>query len=95
MTLLGPQGLRPINLYNVLFKVISKVLVNILGPHLDTIIGPLQSSFITKKGTSGNAIIAQEIIHHMHNKKGKSDILLFKIETLIAFSEFMLYFLNE
>lgn len=53
--------------------------VNRMRPHLDSIISPLQSSFIPNRGTSDNVIIAQEIVHHMH-KKRKSDNLLFKID---------------
>lgn len=49
---------RPISLCNVLFKLISKVLVNRLRPLLDSLIGPLQSSFIPKRGTADNALIA-------------------------------------
>lgn len=65
------KDFRPISLCNVLFKCISKVLVNRIRPHLDKIISPLQSSFIPKRGTSDNAMITQEIVHHMHKKKGK------------------------
>lgn len=35
------KDFRLISLCNVLFKFISKVLVNRIRPHLDTIIGPL------------------------------------------------------
>lgn len=52
-----PQSLRdfrPISLCNVLLKVISKVLVGRIRPHLEEIIGPLQSSFISKRGTCDN-----------------------------------------
>ena len=45
------KDFRPISLCNVLFKVISKVLVNRIRPHLDQLIGPLQSSFIPKRDT--------------------------------------------
>lgn len=49
---------RPISLCNVLFKLISKVLVNRIRPHLDSLIGPLQSSFLPKRGTVDNALVA-------------------------------------
>lgn len=78
-----PQSLRdfrPISLCNVLLKVISKVLVGRIRPHLEEIIGPLQSSFIPKRGTCDNALIAQEIVHYMHKKKGKSGYIMFKID---------------
>lgn len=47
---------RPIGLCNTIYKLITKVLVNRLRPMLDSIISPLQSSFIPGRGTSDNAI---------------------------------------
>ncbi|RZB75799.1 hypothetical protein D0Y65_034340 [Glycine soja] len=61
------RGFRSINLCNVIFNVICKVLVNRMRPHLGSIIGPLQSSFIPNGGTFDNAMIT----HYMHKKKGK------------------------
>lgn len=46
------------------------MLVNRIRPHFDSLIGPLQSIYIPNRDPSDNAIIAQEIAHHMHNKKG-------------------------
>nr|KYP52350.1 Retrovirus-related Pol polyprotein from type-2 retrotransposable element R2DM [Cajanus cajan] len=63
------KDFRPISLYSVLFKIISKVLVNRISLHLNKNIGPLQNNFIPKRGTSDNALVTQEIIHHMHKKK--------------------------
>lgn len=74
------KDFRPISLYNVLLKTISKVLVRCIKPFLDDFIGPLQNSFIPNRGTSDNTIIAQEIDHHMHKKKGMKDFLLFKVD---------------
>lgn len=72
---------RPISLCNVLLKVISKVLVCRIRPHLEEFIGPFQSSFIPNRGTTDNALIGQEVIHQMHKKKqGKKGFLLFKID---------------
>lgn len=71
---------RPISLCNVLLKVISKVLVRRIRPFLEDFISPLQSSFIPNRGTVDNAMIAQEIVHYMHNQKGKKGSLLFKID---------------
>lgn len=71
---------RPISLCNVLLKIISKVLVHRIRPYLDSFISPFQSSFIPNRGTSDNAIIAQEVVHQMYKKKGKGGFLLFKID---------------
>lgn len=71
---------RPISLCNVLSKIVSKVLVKCIRPYLDEFIGPLQSSFIPKRGTADNALIAQELVHQFHRKKGKRGYLFFKID---------------
>lgn len=74
------KDFKPISLCNEAFKIVYKVLVNMIMPFLDTIIRPFQSSFIPKRGTMDNVVIAQEIAHHMHKKKGKSGYLMYKID---------------
>lgn len=74
------RDFRPISLCNVLLKLISKVLVRRIRPFLDDLIGPLQSSFIPNRGPADNALIAQELVHFMHKKKGKGGFLMFKID---------------
>lgn len=59
------KDFRPISLCNVLYKLITKVLVNRLRPFLQDMISPLQSSFIPRRGTADNAILLQTIVHHM------------------------------
>lgn len=48
----------PISLCNVVYKVITKVVVQRLPPYLDDLIGPLQSSFIPGRSTTDNVILA-------------------------------------
>ncbi|PNX93226.1 ribonuclease H, partial [Trifolium pratense] len=74
------KDFRPISLCNTLYKLITKVLVNRLRPMLDSIIGPFQSSFLPGRGTCDNAIILQEIIHHMNKSKSKKGDVAFKID---------------
>lgn len=66
---------RPISLCNVTYKIITKVLVNRLRPFLDDLISPLQSSFIPRRGTSDNVILAQEVVHYKHHNKSKVSLL--------------------
>lgn len=63
------QRVLPISLCNTIYKLITKVMVNRLRPHLDQLIGPFQSSFLSGWGTSDNAIFLQEVIHAMHKSK--------------------------
>ena len=71
---------RPISLCKVIYKIITKVLVNRIRPLLDSIIGPLQGSFVLCRGTTENALIAQEIMHYMNHSKSKKGSLAVKLD---------------
>ncbi|XP_072071679.1 uncharacterized protein [Arachis hypogaea] len=71
---------RPISLCNVIYKIVTKVLVNRFRPFLSEIIGPLQGGFIPGRGTTENIIIAQEIMHFMRNTKSRKGTMAFKID---------------
>ena len=51
---------RPISLCNVLYKIITKVIVNRIRPFLHDLVGLLQGSFIPGRGSLENIIVAQE-----------------------------------
>ncbi|XP_072064306.1 uncharacterized protein [Arachis hypogaea] len=78
-----PSSLRefwPISLCNVIYKIVTKVLVNRFRPFLSEIIGPLEGGFIPGRGTTENIIIAQEIMHFMRNTKSRKGTMAFKID---------------
>lgn len=79
------KNFRPISLCNVVYKVITKVLVQRICPFLHDLAGPLQSSFIPGRGTKDNAIMAQEVIHYMHHSKSKRGTIAFKIDLKKAY----------
>ena len=61
----------PIALCNILYKLISKVLVNRLKNILPSIISESQSAFQSCKAIFDNILVAFETLHHMKNQKSK------------------------
>ena len=62
---------RPISLCNVIYKTISKILVNRLKPFMDSLISPFQNAFIKGRKISDNILIAYEIMEILRKKKGR------------------------
>ena len=62
---------RPISLCNVIYKVISKIMVNKLKPIMDSLITPYQNAFIKGRNITDNILIAHEIIDVFRKKKGR------------------------
>ena len=56
---------RPISLYNVIYKVISKILVNRLKLLMNDLITPYQNGFIKGRSITDNILIAHEIFDIM------------------------------
>lgn len=72
--------LRPISLCNVSYKIINKVIANRLKPLMPLLIHPSQTSFVAGRNIHDNIIVAQEILHSMRNKKGKTGWMAIKID---------------
>jgi hypothetical protein len=75
---------RPISLCNVLFKIVSKCLVNRLRPLLQDIIGPYQSAFIPGRLITDNALIAFECIHSIQTGS-RGDFCAYKLDMAKAY----------
>jgi len=88
------KDFRPISLCNIVYKIITKVLVQRLRPILNNIIGPFQSSFLPGRGTSDNSIVLQEIFHYMRRSKKKKGYVAFKLDLEKAFDNVNWDFLN-
>ena len=74
------KNFHPISLCNVIYKVITRLLVNRLRPFLDELVGPLQGIFILRRGIIDNIIVAQEALNYMHKFKGRKRSLAFKLD---------------
>ena len=85
----NPQSIkdfRPISLCNVIYKIISKCLVNRLRPMLDGMIYPTQSAFIPGRSISDNALIAFECMHSLNTLKDSSvEFCAYKLDLAKAY----------
>ncbi|KAM2637494.1 hypothetical protein EV1_021984 [Malus domestica] len=90
---------RPISLCCTLYKVISKIIVARIRPHLPHLISPNQASFVPGRQISDNVLIAQEILHKFRMSKGQKGFLAWKIDLSKAYDrlnwKFIEYVLNE
>jgi hypothetical protein len=61
---------RPISLYNIVYKIISKILANRLKVHMHKIISHFQYAFVPKRHIQDNTILAHELLHTFKSKRG-------------------------
>ena len=94
----GPKTLsnyRPISLCNMVYQIVSKVIVARLRPLLDQVISTFQIAFVSGRRVTDNAILVQELIHTVSRKKGKVGYMAIKIDLKKAYDKLEWSFIRE
>ena len=71
---------QPISLCNIVYKMVTKIIVACIRPFLSKRVSPFQSTFVPGRKGLDNAIIVQEIIHTMAKKKGRGGVMAIKLD---------------
>lgn len=71
---------RPISMYNVCYKIISKLLANRLKVILHKLINPEQCSFVLGMSSVDNILVALEITHSIEHDLKNTPRMMVKID---------------
>ncbi|KAL4291711.1 hypothetical protein GQ457_14G003420 [Hibiscus cannabinus] len=86
---------RPISLCNVIYKIITKLLVCRLRPYLPGWIKDTQASFVPGRQIQDNIIIAQEVMHSMRFKSGRTAWMTIKVDLEKAYDRLEWDYIEE
>lgn len=75
---------RPISCCNVLYKIISKILTNIIKNALCKLVSPCQSAFIPRRQITDNILLTQELLRG-YNWKNEARRVAMKIDIQKAY----------
>ena len=89
------RSFRPISLCNIVYKVISKIIVARLRPFLDSLISLLQAAFVSGQKRVDNVNIVQELLHTLSIKKGNIVYMTVKIDLEKAYDRFEWSFVRD
>lgn len=83
---IGPERItqfRIISLCTVLYKIITKTMINRVRPLMGKLTNPNQDSFVIRRNIGDNIVVAQDIIHSLRNFKGNRFGMALKIDLRI------------
>ena len=74
------NDLRPINVCNTMYKIISKILANRIKLLLPSIISSNQSAFVKDMNIGEKSMEAQELLYTMKTKRRKHGLMCLKLD---------------
>jgi hypothetical protein len=77
------------------YKIVTKVIVSRIRPLLSNLISPYQTIFVPGRRGVDNVVIAQELIHTIHKKKGRVGHFMLKIDLEKAYDRIKWSFIRE
>jgi hypothetical protein len=90
---LSARDFRPISLFHSFTKLVTKLLANRLGPHLQGLVAANQSAFVKGRSIHDNYMMVQHSIKSLHKKRVSS--LFLKLDISKAFDSVSWAFLIE
>ncbi|GKV40167.1 hypothetical protein SLEP1_g47835 [Rubroshorea leprosula] len=71
---------RPIGLCNISYKIVTKIIVLRLKPIMDSLVSPMQASFIPGRNGVDNVTLLREFIYSFSRKKGRQGEMIIKLD---------------
>lgn len=82
----NPSGPNHYQHINTFYKIISKILVNLLRPVLQSIISPLHRAFIPDRCIHDNMLITSEIRHMFRTSRSHTRWFVLKLDMEKAYN---------
>lgn len=78
---------RPISVCNIIYKIMSKVIMERLKECIPSFVSPYQSGFVLGRRIHENIIVAQEIGHNIEKTKSKKGCFAIKVDLSKAYDK--------
>ena len=77
---------RPISLFNTLYKLVFRIIVQRLKPYMAEIINPCQAGFVPGRRTSDNITLVQKVNQMLKTRRGGTGYVALKLDLEKAYN---------